>query len=182
MNKTVAIALGLLLFMGAKKTKAKTTTPEAEDSASGGSLPRGLRNNNVGNLMIPVLDGVYKPIGWKGEKPLAENTDKPYSQFYEKKLGTRAMMKQLLNYHDIKGLRSIKSMVKKYAIGDMPMDAGTENYINFVSDYVSIPATNTLTRDKGTFSRVIKAMARFENGMEALTLAEAEQSWEDAKL
>lgn len=53
-------------------------------------LPRGLRNNNPGNL-------VQTNIPWKGKIPIHQNTDSRFEQFISVHYGLRALFKDLSN-------------------------------------------------------------------------------------
>ena len=70
------------------------------------NLPRGLRNNNVGNIIKTKLD-------WLGKVPHAYNTDKRFEQFIELKYGIRALFRDILN--DVKkGQNTIYKLNNKY--------------------------------------------------------------------
>ena len=71
------------------------------------SAPRGIRNNNPGNL-------VRTKIKWVGKIPFAESTDQKFEQFRSVEYGIRAMAADLLNDID-KGKNTIQKIVYEFA-------------------------------------------------------------------
>ena len=87
-----------LLFIA---TSGSTATGDSADVDYRGQsgLPRGMRNNNPGNLK-------YFNIGWQGEV----GSDGVFSIFESYKWGIRAMMKQLFNYFN-EGRDTIQTII-----------------------------------------------------------------------
>lgn len=70
-------------------------------------LPRGLRNNNPGNL-------VQTNINWLGKIPLNQNTDSRFEQFQNLHFGLRALFKDLAN--DAKKHNgNVRAMIAEFA-------------------------------------------------------------------
>lgn len=129
---------------------------------------RGLRNNNVGNIRI------NKYNKWLGKVPEIDNTDGTFEQFTEKKYGDRALLKLLINYKKIHGLDSISKIISRFAPKN---ENETERYIYFVSNHTGINPDKPLKLNKTELRKLAKAIARFENGIEALTDSEFETAY-----
>ena len=82
--------------------------------------PRGLRNNNPGNLRL-------SKDKWKGLSEKQE--DKSFFQFVSIEWGYRALIITLQNYRRKHGCQSIRDFIKRYA---PEVENNTEAYINAV--------------------------------------------------
>lgn len=119
------------------------------------SLPRGIRNNNPGNLRITN-------IKWQGKVPVAQNTDEAFEQFQSMAFGIRAMLMDIIN--DIKkGKNTLQTLISEFAPSN---ENNTAAYVAFVSRVANVPA-NAVIRpdDRATLGRIIAAMIRKENGI-----------------
>lgn len=117
------------------------------------NLPRGIRNNNVGNIIIANND-------WKGKVPLASNTDGKFEQFYTFEHGLRALLVLLKNY--IKnGNDSVKEIIEKYAPSS---ENDTTSYMNVVANKLNVNPTQSITFDKTTALVLVTAINFVENG------------------
>lgn len=119
-------------------------------------LPRGLRNNNPGNIRrnSDVFQGEVNP-----------SRDKEFKQFKTAAHGYRAMFKILSNYYNKYRLNTIRKMINRWA---PPEDGNhTEKYIKTVSDYSGIPADDLLSFDREQMIRIVAGMSKVENGREA---------------
>lgn len=119
--------------------------------------PRGLRNNNPGNIRIndDLFQGEVRP-----------SRDKSFKQFKTMAYGYRAIFKILRNYLCIYKLDTIRKMVGRWA---PPGDNNhTEAYIKAVSDYAGIPADDPINvNDREQMIRIVAGMSKVENGVEA---------------
>lgn len=116
-------------------------------------LPRGIRNNNPGNLVLTN-------IGWQGKIPNDQNTDGHFEQFTQIHWGIRAMMKDLIN--DIgEGTNTLTSLINEYA---PPHENDTANYVSFVSNATGILPDQTLILNKPVIRALVKAKITLENG------------------
>ena len=116
-------------------------------------LPRGLRNNNPGNLIMTDID-------WQGEIPHSQNTDGHFEQFVELRWGVRAMMKDII--HDInKGKDTLNALIEEYA---PPHENDTEAYIGFVSGFTGILPDVQITITKPIVQAIVLAKITLENG------------------
>ena len=117
------------------------------------NLPRGLRNNNVGNIIKTKLD-------WLGKVPHSYNTDKRFEQFIELKYGIRALYRDIIN--DVKkGQNTIYKLISSYA---PPHENNTIAYISSVSKTTGIaPHTKITNLDKNTLIALAKSITHIEN-------------------
>lgn len=168
----IAAAVGLFLI--ATRTNGNnnppTTTPPSNGQPPNPSgAARGLRNNNVGNLKISFSQ-------WIGKIPISQNTDGVFEQFYQKLHGDRAMIKLIKNY--IQGntshgyLNTLKKVIFKYTATDQTA------YLNYVSSRTGITPHQILHGSYAELSKIIPAMAFFENGTEAMTQSEFLNAWQ----
>jgi hypothetical protein len=88
-------------------------------------VDRGIRNNNPGNLDLG--------IEWDGLAPV--QTDPRFCVFITPEYGIRALIIVLLNYQTKYGLRTIRSMITRWA---PPNENDTEAYIKFVAGRVGV--------------------------------------------
>ena len=121
------------------------------------NLPRGLRNNNPGNIRIndDLFQGEIRP-----------SKDKSFKQFTTMAYGYRSMFKILSNYFKNYKLDTIRKMITRWA---PPEDNNhTEAYIKAVSDYAGIPADDPINvNDREQMIRIVAGMSKVENGVEA---------------
>lgn len=118
-------------------------------------IPRGLRNNNPGN--IRKNSDVFQ-----GEKT---SSDKEFKQFKSMAYGYRAIFKILSNYYRNYKLDTIRKMIGRWAPEN---ENNTDAYIKAVSDYAGIPADDTINvNDREQMIRIVAGMSRVENGREA---------------
>ena len=119
------------------------------------SLPRGLRNNNPGN--IRKNSDVFQ-----GEKT---SSDKEFKQFKSMAYGYRAIFKILSNYYRNYKLDTIRKMIDRWAPEN---ENDTDAYIKAVSDYAGIPADDPINiNDREQMIRIVGGMSKVENGREA---------------
>lgn len=116
-------------------------------------LPRGLRNNNPGNLRITKEK-------WQGKVPVEKNTDKAFEQFFELRYGIRAMIKLIIN-DILAGKDTIEKLIKEYA---PPNENDTAKYIRDVARAAKVPATQPIKASKDIIGRIVRAMINKENG------------------
>lgn len=167
---------GLLLMAGKKASAAPALSPAPGGTDQNGfpsdnnlgdmSLPRGIRNNNPGNIILTN-------IPWEGKIPTSQNTDGEYEQFTNIIYGIRAMIKNLYSYRD-RGLDTITRIVSTWA----PDDAATvNNYIAFVSENTRVNPENRFPLDNmDAFYKLVASMAYFENGRPAVSPSQFEKA------
>ena len=126
--------------------------------------PRGIRNNNPGNIRLS--DTLYVV-----EK---ESNDPELKQFTSMAYGYRAMFMLLYTYQVRYGLNTIWGMISRYAPEN---ENNTSNYVRQVSQWSGIDANSRITAtNRDTMIPLVCAMSRFENGVPA-NQTEVEDGW-----
>lgn len=128
-------------------------------------LPRGLRNQNPGNIRIndDLFQGEVRP-----------SRDKSFKQFVSMAYGYRAVFVILRNYIRNYKLDTIRKMIGRWAPTN---ENHTENYIQAVSDYAGIPADDPVAFDREPMIRIVAGMSQVENGVPA-DMADVIKGWE----
>lgn len=129
------------------------------------SLPRGLRNNNPGNIR-------RSGEKWKGLRPIQE--DKDFFQFRTRGYGYRALIRTLQTYRNKYGIRTIADMIRRWA---PPIENNTSAYIRQVCQRLMVPTDYVPdVNDKATMCAIAAAISMVENGQEAV-MQEVEDGW-----
>ena len=129
------------------------------------SKPRGLRNNNPGNIR-------QNGIRYTGE--VQPSLDGAFKQFEKMEYGYRAMFVVLHTYARKHGINTIERMIARYAPAT---ENHTQKYIDAVSEWSGVPATSHLTTTNAeVMIPIVAAMSRVENG-EAAVMSEVEAGW-----
>lgn len=116
--------------------------------------PRGIRNNNPGNIRITKDQ-------WKGLRPV--QTDKEFFQFITPKWGYRAMLRTLQNYRKRHGCETIGDFIRRWAPHS---ENNTTAYIRFVCNKMGVPpAYVPNVEDKATMCLFAYAISYYENGV-----------------
>ena len=127
------------------------------------AVPRGIRNNNPGNIRLGSP--------WFGLVPASQQTDPSFCQFTDAKYGIRAMGKILCTYHDTYGLDTIQEMIGRWA---PPNENDTAAYVANVAHLVGVAPTDKINiHDPNTLAPIVKAIIQHENG---------EQPYDDATI
>lgn len=114
--------------------------------------PRGIRNNNPGNLVITS-------IPWRGKVGVSKNTDGVFEQFYRPVDGVRAMFIDIRGDIEKDGLNTIRKLIMSYA---PPIENNTAAYIQAVVNRVGIGADARIL--PAHYLNLIKAIIHHENG------------------
>lgn len=119
-------------------------------------LPRGLRNNNPGNIRrnSDVFQGEVNP-----------SRDKDFKQFKNMAYGYRAVFKILFNYHNKYRLNTIRKMISRWAPEN---ENNTGAYVLLVSSYSGIGPDDPISFDREQMIRIVAGMSKVENGREAV--------------
>lgn len=121
-------------------------------------MPRGLTNNNPGNLRKNETDK------WQG---LAElQTDPQFFQFQTAVWGIRAMARTLIAYQDKHGCHTVNDFINRWAPEVDHND--TQAYANHVAAVMGVdPGGNVIdVHQWAVLSPMIKAMILHENGVQ----------------
>lgn len=127
--------------------------------------PRGLRNNNPGNIR-------KGGVPYQGE--IVPSKDDAFRQFTTMAYGYRAMFVVLHTYQRKYGINTIADMIIRYAPA---VENHTTEYIRAVSEASGVPSTSHITTTNGdVMIPIVSAMSRVENGVPA-DIREVEQGW-----
>jgi hypothetical protein len=133
------------------------------------AYPRGIRNNNPGNLRRSAND-------WVGKVPYAVSTDTSFEQFYELRYGIRAMMRDI--YSDInKGNNTIAGLISEYAPASD--NNNTVAYIQAVVNALGIAPHVQLEITDQLLISLSKVIALKENGAIAAQMI-TDRDYQDA--
>jgi len=117
------------------------------------NAPRGIRNNNPGNL-------IYTKIKWNGKLSKEQNKDRRFEMFIAPVYGVRAMIKDLK--HDIeKGKNTVPLLIQEYA---PKFENNTAAYINKVCKDLKVSSQAKLKPTKNTLKLLVLSISRMENG------------------
>ena len=144
-----------------------TKTMGATSYLGRADLPRGMRNNNPGNLRISSSQ-------WRGKIPVAQNTDGDFEQFTEYRFGVRAMIKLIQNYI-AQGHNTLTKIITRYAPAS---ENDTQAYIRAVSQATNISPYVVIQPQKSILGPVVQAMAKHENGFSTITNQEFNEAWQ----
>ncbi len=112
--------------------------------------PRGIRNNNPGNIE-------YSPANdWKGQI----GHDGRYAIFSDMKYGVRALAILLINYYQRYGLRTVRQIINRWA---PPTENDTESYVNHVAERLGVEPDQMIALAPN-LADLVRAIIRHENG------------------
>lgn len=165
-NALSALLLGLgVVFTALKPARAGAVaypldegeSLRAYDITEGGNMPRGIRNNNPGNIR-------YTGTAWQGlDNP---PSDGEYCRFIAPRWGIRAMARVLASYR-ARGVVTIRQIISTWApVGD---SNPTESYIYSVSQRMGIASDVPLMETD--WPALIEAIIYHENGQQPYTMA-----------
>ena len=118
--------------------------------------PRGIRNNNPGNIRHGA--------NWHGLNPDGRKIDPAFCVFTTSVAGIRALAKVLINYKRIHGLNTVRQIISRYA---PPNENQTTAYIQSVAKQLGVyPDTVIDIEERGILTVFIKAIIRMENGIQ----------------
>jgi hypothetical protein len=116
------------------------------------NAPRGVRNNNPGNI-------VRSAWVWDGE---VAGNDPRFATFDTPEAGIRALAKNLIAYNDKHGLNTVEGIINRWA---PPGENKTSSYVQAVAKELGVKPGDVLNvRDPETLIRLTSAIIRHENG------------------
>lgn len=119
------------------------------------NLPRGIRNNNPGNIRWGS--------DWNGLDPDGKKKDKDFCVFQDPVFGIRALTRLLMNYYRIYKIDTIRGVIKRYAPSN---ENNTEAYINHVCKLMGLgPDEEIDLYDENVIRPLVKAIIQHENGV-----------------
>ena len=125
------------------------------------SDPRGIRNNNPGNIRIgDPWQGLAKPSQMKS----FQKDETVFCVFSSPKWGIRAVVRILIYYQDKHNLRTVSEMINRWA---KPSNNDTSEYVRFVSQKMKIDSNTSFTvAEYNRAYPMVDAMIRMENGIQ----------------
>jgi hypothetical protein len=139
--KLSAVLLGALILGGIMNTK-----------------PRGIRNNNAGNIRGSDL------FTWKGE---IGRDDKDFVIFDTPENGLRALARTLRTYRNNHGINTIEGIIHRYA---PPSENITSSYAEHAASALGLPLDATLS--ESDYPDLMRVIIKHENGMQPYTDAQ----------
>lgn len=119
------------------------------------NIPRGIRNNNPGNIRWGS--------NWSGLDPRGKEKDKSFCVFLEPVWGIRALVKLLLNYKRIYGLNTVNEIINRYAPTN---ENDTNSYAIHVARVLDVCADEEIDIYKSEIMmKLVKAIIMHENGV-----------------
>ena len=119
-------------------------------------IPRGIRNNNPGNIRHGA--------NWQGLNPDGRNIDPAFCVFNTTVARIRVLAKVLINYKKIHGLNTFRHIISRYA---PPNENQTTAYVQSVSKQLNVQADEVIDiEERGVLTVFIKAVIRMENGIQ----------------
>lgn len=121
-------------------------------------MPRGLRNNNPGNIRLSAS------TIWQGE--VRPSQDKSFCQFTTMAYGYRALIRLLQNYRRLHGCLTVADFIGRWA---PPAENDTSAYIRRVCAAMHVAGTCVPdVADRATMCALAAAISQVENGVPAL--------------
>jgi hypothetical protein len=119
-------------------------------------LPRGIRNNNPGNLRLS------KTV-WRGQKSSLLAADRDFAEFTAALYGLRALMKNLLTYYLKYDLDTVECIINRFA---PPHENDTDGYIRSVAKAGGFRRTEKINlTSKPVLVALARAIVLHENGL-----------------
>ena len=135
------------------------------------TIPRGIRNNNPGNIR-------WSNDQWKGLIPKDQANDKSFCVFRTPEYGIRAMTRILRRYTQYPGIPNVgkpiidtvREIISRWA---PPNENNTEAYIQSVAKSVGVAANSPIdVFDNAIMLKLLKAIIAHENGQQPYTDAQ----------
>ena len=131
-------------------------------------LPRGLRNNNPGNIR-------GGPVPWKGE---VGRDPQDFVIFSTAHYGLRALAKLLITYRLKYNLDCVEEIIGRWA---PTSENNTRSYVNAVARELDVSPTATLNvTDPTVLGQLVAAIVRHENGAQPYSLEQIDAAVADA--
>ncbi len=116
-------------------------------------LPRGIRNNNPGNIRL-------SKTRWLGQRSF--QFDPAFVEFDDPIMGLRALMRLLLTYQVKYGLDTVESLINRYA---PPHENATDAYVHHVAKALAVGRRDRIDVTlPDTLQKIARAVTRHENG------------------
>jgi hypothetical protein len=117
------------------------------------TTPRGIRNNNPGNIRRSATV-------WRGQS--SQQQDPAFVQFSAMYWGVRAMAELIVNYHRLHGIQTITGLILRWA---PPSENDSGAYVQAVASFSGYGASDVLSfNDPVTLRQLVRAIIQHENG------------------
>lgn len=127
-------------------------------------LPRGVRNNNPGNIRWG------EP--WQGLVKQDERTDSSFCQFVHSTYGIRAICRVIISYQDKYRLYTVRDIINRWA---PPVENDTTAYVNIVAQNMGVkPDAKLNVHEYATLKALVNFIIKHENGRGPL---KTDNSW-----
>lgn len=123
------------------------------------SLPRGIRNNNPGNIR-------KSGDAWQGLADI--QPDSAFFSFVDPVYGIRALAKIIRSYRDRYGLHTVEGIINRWA---PPVENNTGAYVNAVAAAVGVGPNQPLAFDAGQMRALVSSIIQHENGQQPYSSA-----------
>lgn len=120
------------------------------------SLPRGIRNNNPGNIE-------YTGTPWKGLA--SPPSDGRFVRFTTAQYGLRALARLLMNYQIKYGLNTVKKIIDRWA---PPVENNTSAYASAVARHLGVGVSEKINV-RSHLHKLVAAIVQHENGRQPYT-------------
>lgn len=125
------------------------------------SDPRGIRNNNPGNIRI---GSPWKGLAKPDQRRKFQRNEKDFCVFIAPEWGIRAMARLLANYQNRHKLHTVSAMINRWA---PPSENDTSNYVGFIAEEMNVlPNEGFAIRDYGRAYPMVHAIIKMENGQQ----------------
>ena len=152
-----------LLYVLSRTDKGATVVARATDAALS-RLPRGIRNNNPGNIRH------NKANAWMGQSDL--QTDPDFVQFTNPQYGVRALGRILTTYSNAPArLNTVRDLIGRWAPST---ENNTANYIKAVSRELAVDPQQVIDV-REYLPRLASAIIRHENGQQPYSPTDLQQ-------
>lgn len=121
-------------------------------------FPRGMRNNNPGNIRISKTN-------WKGKLSDQERKDRSFEQFSKYWYGVRSLIVLLSTYYFKYDLKTIEKIINRFA---PPVENQTESYVQLVCKGTGFKARQIFIWERENVKLLVREIARHENGRDPL--------------
>lgn len=117
--------------------------------------PRGIRNNNPGNIR-------HSKVRWVGKAP--DQPDQDFVTFTAPEYGIRAICRTLLTYQNIDQCKTIRQLIDRWA---PPYENNTAAYVTAVSQDCGVgPDEPVNVQMAAVMTPLVEAIIRHENGQQ----------------
>ncbi len=117
--------------------------------------PRGIANNNPGNIIITGEN-------WRGKVPVSQNTDGTFEQFTSMMYGVRALIKNLYSY--FKSTPNITLAEISYRWNPDKNPANVEAYTSHLEERTGLKRNESVELTEENLKKITKAITEIENG------------------